>query len=82
LTREEVFAAVVMLMRRTFKSLDIEVTDRTTVDDVSGWDSLGHTTLLVRLEKHFDVKIPDVLAGDLTNVKAIVDRICALLEAK
>jgi acyl carrier protein len=82
LTRGEVFDVVVSLMRRTFKSVHLEVTDRTTANDVPGWDSLGHTTLLVRLEKHFDVRIPDAVGRDLTNVGALVDCLCALLEAK
>ena len=82
MTRGDVFDAVVSAMRRTFRSPSLEVTDRTTVNDVASWDSLGHATLLVRLEKHFDVKIPDAIAQDLTSVGAIVDRLCALVEAK
>lgn len=75
MTRDEVHAGVQEVLRRTFRAPDLVVDDATRSVDVDGWDSLAHATVLVRLEKKFDVRIPDEVAYDLANVGELIDAV-------
>ena len=79
MTRGEVFERVVAIMRMTFEASDVEIHDRTTATDVDGWDSLAHATLIVRIEKRFNVSVPDAVAYHASNVGELVDGICAVV---
>lgn len=79
MTRDEAFSRTAEIIRRTFKVPNLAVTDETTANDVVGWDSLAHASVLIRLEKHFNVKIPDEVAYNLKNVGALVDGILAVV---
>jgi len=79
LTREEILIEVAEIVRRTFKAPNLVVSDSTTTNDVPGWDSLAHASVLVRLEKHFNVQLPEKAAYDSKNVGELVDAIAALV---
>jgi acyl carrier protein len=78
-TRTDVFEGTVEVIRKTFRAPDLAVTDETTATEVAGWDSLRHASLLIRLEKRFNVRIPDEAAYNLKNVGELVDSIAALV---
>lgn len=82
MTRDEVFQDSVQIIRRTFRSPSLTVCDATTSSDVPGWDSLAHASLLVRLEKHFNVRLPERAAYDSKNVGELVDAITSLLRGE
>jgi acyl carrier protein len=46
--------------------------DDTIADDVEGWDSLGHTVLMMRIEKILDIQIPEIVAANAANVGELV----------
>ena len=80
MTREEVFAGVVDVLRYTFKQPQLTVSDTTTASDVDGWDSVAHASILVRLEKRFNLRIPPEVAYDAERVGDLVDGIHALVK--
>lgn len=60
------------------QSFDIdadELNDRTTARDVEGWDSLAHATLILRLQRIFDVRLDPAKANtaqDLGSLTALI----------
>ena len=79
MTRLEVLESVIAIIRRTFRAPDLPVSERTTAADVEGWNSLAHATLLLRLEKHFNVRIPDEVAYNVQDVGQLAGSIFVLV---
>lgn len=66
----KVFQAVAKTFRISVDEIDVS----TTADDIDGWDSLAHATLLIRLEKAFNVEIgPE--GGAAQDLGALIDLI-------
>jgi acyl carrier protein len=61
------------VFRRVFDEPDLLITPATTANDVDGWDSLSHVTLILAVEQRFQVRLgtKGLLAmknvGDLLN---------------
>lgn len=54
--REEILEQLQDIFRNVLKNDDVVLDDDTTADDVEGWDSLAHVTIVIAIEKHFNVK--------------------------
>jgi acyl carrier protein len=37
-----------------------------------GWDSLGHMTVVVEIEREFGIRIPTAVISDLVDIESIV----------
>lgn len=68
MTREEVFEKLNEVFRDVFDDENITVNDRTTADDIDGWDSLEHINLIVAVEQCFGVKFT---MGEVTGMKNV-----------
>jgi acyl carrier protein len=56
---------------------------RTTVaDDVDGWDSLGHSVLMVRLSRRLGIEIDDWTASESRSVGHLIDLLLPLCRAR
>jgi acyl carrier protein len=67
--------AVFNVVAYTF-NIDVTALSMTTVaDDVDGWDSLAHATLILRLEKKFNVTLDPFQACAAQNLQELVDLI-------
>ena len=59
------------IFQEVFKDDSIQIKAKTTANDVEGWDSFSHTTLIVAIEIRFNIKfsLKEVMAfrnvGDL-----------------
>lgn len=51
------------------------VTDDTLAADVEGWDSLGHTMLMMRIELLLGLKIPEIVAANVENVGDLIAKL-------
>ena len=73
--REEIYAALQEIFEDLFGSGIPQLNDETTAQDVAGWDSLMHITLISEVESRFDVRfsMKDVLG--MKNVGEMVDLI-------
>jgi acyl carrier protein len=78
MTREEVFEKLNEVFRDVFDDDSISVTDSTVADDVDGWDSLSHITLIGTVEDEFDIKFPMKDVVKMKNVGEMVDKILEL----
>lgn len=55
-------------------SVDLATIGRHTVAaDVKGWDSLGHTVLLIRISQALGVTFPESVAAEASNVGELID---------
>ncbi|MDO4483899.1 MAG: acyl carrier protein [Clostridia bacterium] len=73
MTREEIFERLNDVFRDVFDDDDLTVTDATTAQDVDGWDSLRHITLLAAIEDEFDVTFSMGQTVSMKNVGEMVD---------
>jgi acyl carrier protein len=66
------------VFRDVFDDDDLAVDRESTAEDVEGWDSLMHVTLLINIEKAFGVKFTSSEVARLRSVGDLLD----LIEAK
>lgn len=56
------------IFRDVFDDEDLELTDATTAEDVDGWDSVAHITLMFAIEQRLGVQFSDDELGGFSNV--------------
>lgn len=78
--REEIFAKLNGIFRDVFDDGNIEVTDMTTANDIEGWDSLMHISLISAVEDEFDIKFNMKEVVSMENVGEMADIIARELE--
>lgn len=61
-----------------FDQKGLSITPETTSNDVEGWDSMSHVTMLLAVEDHFGIEFQPFEIANLDNVGALV----ALIEKK
>ena len=66
------------IFEMVFDQTDLVVTPETTSNDVEGWDSMSHVTMLLAVEDHFGIEFKTFEIANLKNVGALV----ALVEKK
>lgn len=68
------FDRVVRVIVQTFPNVEAKsITPGTVSSDVSGWDSLSHSLLIMGLEEDFGVELPFEEVSNLENVGALAD---------
>ena len=72
---------VMSLVEDTFDIPQGRITLSTHVDDVAGWDSLGHSVLLVRIQRRLKIPIAEEHAGFVETVGELVARVEKLQSA-
>ena len=80
MNREAVLEKVAEIIRDVFDDEDIVVTDTTVANDVDGWDSLMHITLIGTVEDEFDIKFAMKDVVGMENVGQMVDLIMEQLD--
>jgi acyl carrier protein len=61
------------VFQQVFDDDELAVDRSTTADDVEGWDSMMHVTLMINVEKAFGVKFTSSEVASLKNVGELVD---------
>ncbi len=75
----QVFETVRKVIADTFSFPEGEIDRDTVAEDVSGWDSLSHTILMIRLQNALNIKIPEEVAAEASNVGDLADRLTQLV---
>lgn len=74
---EEIRDQVQDVFRDVFEDPTLVINERTTAEDVEGWDSLAHINLIIAIEKRLGVKFATAeisrLKEDGTNVGTLLD---------
>ena len=73
----ETFARVTEVFHEVFEDEALELDRGTTAQDVTGWDSIMHVSLLMRMEQVFDIRFTSAEVADLADVGALVDLVDA-----
>jgi acyl carrier protein len=60
-----------------FDDDELEVNRDTQAEDVEGWDSVMHVSLMIKVEKVFGLKFTSAQVSSLKNVGELVDLIDA-----
>ena len=60
------------VFRDVFRRNDIHVLDHMTAEDVQGWDSIAHVTLVIAVEDHFHVRFSTAEIGAMKNVGEMI----------
>lgn len=79
MTREEILAKVQDIFREVFDDEELVIADETNSDDIEDWDSLEHISLIVSMEKEFNLKFDIKQVNKLENVGQMVDMISNML---
>lgn len=82
MTREEIMAAVTQIFRDVFDDEELIITDSTNSDDIEDWDSLEHISLIISMEKEFNMKFDIKEVNKLENVGQMIDMIKAKMEER
>jgi acyl carrier protein len=68
----DVLIRVNQVFQDVFNDDEISVTPATTAQDIEGWDSLMHVSLMVNIEKAFGIRFSSSEVASLKNVGELV----------
>jgi len=74
----EIYERLTDLFRELFADDSIVLTPQTTANDIDGWDSFNHISVIVAVETRFGVKMTTAEIEGLANVGTLV----AAIESK
>jgi acyl carrier protein len=80
MNRNELLEKMTRIFRDVFDDESIEINENTNADDIEGWDSLSHITLIFEIEATFDCKFSMADLQHMKDVKAMLDRISAVVD--
>jgi acyl carrier protein len=66
------------VFEEVFDQKNLTITPETTSNDIDGWDSMSHVTMLMAVEDHFGIEFKPYEIANLVNVGALI----ALIEKK
>lgn len=64
---------VIAVIGDTFGLITDNILLEDTADDIDGWDSLNHVTLMLRLSREFGIHVQPTETESLSNVGELVD---------
>ena len=70
------------VFRDVFEDDELTIDRQTSADDVEGWDSLMHVSLMINVERVFGVKFSTTQVASLKNVGELMDLIESRRAAK
>jgi acyl carrier protein len=78
MTQEQIYSRLTDVMRDVFDDETLEIGPETTAENVEGWDSQAHVTLMVAVEARFKIRFK---TSEIENLKK-VDDLVQLIAAK
>lgn len=82
MTEAEVYSNLTSVFREVFDDDTLQLTPETTADDVDGWDSAAHVSLVVAAEMRFGLRFRTAELESLHNVGEFAELIQSKLEAR
>ena len=73
MNRKEIFNNVQDIFRDVFDEDTLNISDKSSSDDIEEWDSLNHINLVSAIEKEFNIKFSLSELISLKNVGAMID---------
>ena len=75
MTQQEIYPRLTKIMRDILDDDNLVATPELTANDVEGWDSVNHITLVVAIEEAFHIKFKSAELEKMKNVGQLVDQI-------
>jgi acyl carrier protein len=72
------FAALQRLIGDEFGVAPDMINRDTAAEDVDGWDSISHATIIMTIERQYGIRFPNEDIYTLANVGELYDRIVSL----
>jgi acyl carrier protein len=60
------------VFEKVFDQKDLIIFPKTTSNDIEGWDSMSHVTMLMAVEDHFNIEFKSFEIANLENVGALI----------
>ncbi|MDR0682309.1 MAG: acyl carrier protein [Dysgonamonadaceae bacterium] len=73
--RKDVLLDVQSIFKTVFDNETINLTEKSTANDIDEWDSLTHIQLVVAIEKKFNIKFTSLEILTWNNIGEVVDSI-------
>lgn len=67
------FAVIQKIVAEATESDLMEVTEQSTIEDIVGWDSLGHLAIMTAMAENFKHLAEDVRLQNVRSVKELMD---------
>ena len=77
MTHDEILGGLTEIFRSIFDDESLVASEEMTADDVADWDSVSNITLVVAVERQFNVKFKTAEIESLKNVGDLVALIAA-----
>lgn len=77
--RDQITQELQPIFAKIFRNPDIQITDDLNAEQVSGWDSLTHLSMIADVESHYGVKFK---LKELIGMKNVGDMIDLILTKK
>ena len=71
----DTLAQLTAVFQDVFDDTDLQITRSTSANDVENWDSVSHVTLMLNVEKKFQVRFSSSEVAKLQNVGELIDLI-------
>jgi len=78
MTKDEILQKLQDVFRDVFEDDELTIHRESSAEDVEGWDSLMHVSLMINVERAFGSKFSTTQVASLKNVGELVD----LLESR
>ena len=75
MTQQEIYPRLTKIMRDVLDDDNLVLTPELTANDVEGWDSVSHITLIVAIEEAFAIKFKSAELEKMKNVGQLVEQI-------
>jgi acyl carrier protein len=75
MTQQDIYPRLTKIMRDVFDDDNLVATPELTANDVEGWDSVNHITLVVAVEEAFGIKFKSAELEKMKNVGQLVEQI-------
>ena len=75
MTQQEIYHRLTKIMRDVLDDDNLVATPELTANDVDGWDSVNHITLVVAIEEAFGIKFKSAELEKMKNVGQLVEQI-------
>jgi acyl carrier protein len=80
--RNDLLNQIELLLKKVFHFNEISITESTTANDIYGWDSLTHMTVIAELEEHFAVQFTFDEVSEFNCIGDILQTITEKLNQK
>ena len=74
-TMTQMIEQLLSIFRNVFDDDDLVISSSTTAQDIDGWDSLAHISLIVAIEKSFNLRFSTAEISDFENVGQMAELI-------